>query len=104
MRPPPPASGSHPSSAPLAHPPSSKPQATQAPLTAQRGAQNPSAGASNQSAQTALAPKEAHKAKPGHGKAPPAPGKLPVHLAHMHACRHTARSHDMMVLPMLAAV
>ncbi|KAL3152366.1 hypothetical protein ABBQ32_001426 [Trebouxia sp. C0010 RCD-2024] len=71
MRPPPPASGSHPSCGPSAHPPSGK---VQAPLAAQRGVQNASAGGSNQSAQTTLPHKEPAKGKPGHGKATAAAG------------------------------
>ena len=81
MRPPPPASGSHPSSAPPAHPPSSKAQTAQPPAAAQRGIQNASAGASNQSAQTALTHKEAQKAKPAHGKGTTGPSKIAAILA-----------------------
>ena len=84
MRPPPPASASHPSSVPPAHPSSGKVQAAQPPAAAQRGTQNASAGASNQSAQTALAHKEAQKTKPGHGKAASAAGQISEHLGHMH--------------------
>ena len=89
MRPPPPASGSHPSSAPPTHPPSSKAQAAQPLAAAHRGIENVSAGASNQSAQTALAHKEAQKVKPVHGKATQTAGKISSHFGHL--CAYNTR-------------